>query len=267
MCNIANSSPTLTSCMFTGNQSDSFGGGISNRDYSSPILINCTFSDNSALDGGGILNDNNSNSTLTNCTFSRNSAENNGGGMFNLVNCAPTITNCIFWDNSALNGNDEIHNDFGSTPVINYCDIENSNGSGSGWNLSFGTDLGGNIDVDPLFVDVNDLHLKSYSLCINAGNPAGSYIGQTDFDEAPRVRYDRVDMGAYEVFPIAGDFNEPSIPDEDVDLFDLAYFVQRWLSSPCSEPDYCEGADIDSLGSVDFVDFAYIAQHWMYGVE
>ena len=80
-------------------------------------------------------------------------------------------------------------------------------------------------------------------------------------DGEPRVRYGRVDMGAYDVFPIAGHFE----PDEDVDLYDLQYFARRWLNSPCTEPASCEGADIDSMGSVDFTDFAHFAQHWLIG--
>lgn len=40
------------------------------------------------------------------------------------------------------------------------------------------------------------------------------------------MRYSRVDIGADEVFPIAGDFE----PDEDVDFADFAIFANNWLA-------------------------------------
>ena len=97
----------------------------------------------------------------------------------------------------------------------------------------------GNIDDDPLFADPNgfdgipdtaddiddNVHLRGYSPCINAGDPAGDYSGQFDLDSQSRVAYDRVDMGADEVFPVAGDFE----PDEDVDLADFVIFIANWL--------------------------------------
>ncbi|HIJ54415.1 MAG TPA: hypothetical protein HPP66_14890, partial [Planctomycetes bacterium] len=89
---------------------------------------------------------------------------------------------------------------------------------------------------DPLFVDANgpdgiagteddNVHLRGYSPCINAGDPGGDYSGQVDVDGQPRVAYGRVDMGADEVFPAAGDFE----PDGDVDFADFAIFAGNWL--------------------------------------
>jgi len=69
------------------------------------------------------------------------------------------------------------------------------------------------------------VHLRGYSPCINAGDPGGDYSGQVDVDNQPRVAYGRVDMGADEVFPIAGDFE----PDGDVDFADFARFANHWL--------------------------------------
>ncbi len=69
---------------------------------------------------------------------------------------------------------------------------------------NLGTDRGGNIDAGPLFVDADgaddtygtkddDLHLMSYSPCIEKGDPSGDYSGQVDMDGETRVRYDNVD--------------------------------------------------------------------------
>jgi len=53
--------------------------------------------------------------------------------------------------------------------------------------------------------------------------PGGDYSGQVDVDGQPRVAYGRVDMGADEVYPIAGDVE----PDGDVDFLD---FAENWLA-------------------------------------
>jgi hypothetical protein len=143
-----------------------------------------------------------------------------------------TIRNCILWGNSAPSG-PEIFN-INSTPGVTYSDVAGGYA---------GT---GNINADPLFIDANGLdgipgtaddeescvHLRGYSPCINAGDPGGDYSGQVDIDGQPRVAYGRVDMGADEVFPAAGDYE----PDGDVDFADLARSCQNWLlgSEGCS---------------------------------
>ncbi len=86
-----------------------YGGGMYN-DHSSPTLIDCTFSGNSAGYGGGMYNDHSS-PMLVNCTFSGNSTigfsqgdivrrGGGGGGMFN-VHSSPTLVNCTFSGNSS----------------------------------------------------------------------------------------------------------------------------------------------------------------------
>ncbi len=222
MSNYNNGNPTVMNCTFRGNTASSDGGGMSNY-HSSPTLTNCTFSGNSATyDGGGMYN-NDSSPTVTNCTFSGNSAGSEGGGMYNELSSNPTLTNCIMWGDSAPSG-PEIFNDGPPTPTVTYSDIAGGYG---------GT---GNIATDPLFVDANglddivgteddNLHLLGYSPCINGGDPSGDYSGQVDLDGKPRVAYGRVDVGADEVFPAAGDFE----PDGDVDFVDFAIFAGNWL--------------------------------------
>ncbi len=218
------SNPTVTRCMFSGNAADR-GGGMGNVSDSSPTVTGCIFSGNSAQQGGGMINMNLmdlsiSGPTVTGCTFSGNS----GGGMSNLT-CPIhlTVTDCIFWGDRP----DEINN-FSSTLIVTYSNVQG--GAGQSW---FGT---GCIDADPLFVDPNgtdgiigtaddDLHLFSWSPCIDAGDPAGDTSGQTDMDGQDRVLYGGVDMGADEVFPIAGDIDE----DGDVDLVDFTYLAGHWM--------------------------------------
>ena len=174
--------------------SESLGGGMYNSG-SSPTVMNCVFSGNSAfLRGGGMFNSGGS-PAVTNCTFSGNTVVQNGGGMFN-SGSSPTVTNCIFWMNSDAGGTDEsaqIHNDDSSgvnTPVVNTSDVQ------GGWTGAGGT---GNLDADPLFVDApgGDLHLQAGSPCIDAGD--NNVVTElTDLDGDTRVVGCAVDMGAYE---------------------------------------------------------------------
>ena len=96
-----NSNPMVINCTFSGNSASRYGGGMYNS-YSSPTVTGCTFTGNSTTYGGGMYNYNSS-PTVTNCTFSDNSANADGGGMYNVVG-SPTIIKCTFSGNSAYWG-------------------------------------------------------------------------------------------------------------------------------------------------------------------
>jgi hypothetical protein len=202
-------SPAISNCVICNNYGFG-GGGMLNFDGSSPKLTNCIFTENESYFGGGVLNSTNSNVTLFNCTFSKNSSSADGGGMFNYLS-SPVVTNCIFWGNDAGSSGDEIYNySSSSDPNFSYCDIEGCKPGGV-WDPNFGTDLGGNIDSDPLFVDDtnDDYHLDPNSSCIDIGDSNGTYTGELDIDGDNRVidvtgKGDGivdVDMGADEYDP------------------------------------------------------------------
>ncbi len=113
MYNKNSSSPTVSNVTFSAN-SATRGGGM-NNDTSSPALTNVTFSANSAVFGGGMKNTNGSPS-LTNVTFSANSASANGGGIYN-YNSAPTMTNVTFSSNSAATNGGGLYN-YDSDPTL-----------------------------------------------------------------------------------------------------------------------------------------------------
>ncbi len=199
LCN-SGSNPMLTNVNFSGNSANSDGGGMYNWE-SSPILSNVAFSGNSSDNGGGMYNDGSSPS-LTNVTFSRNSAGIDGGSIYNTSESNPSLTNVILWGNTAVISGNQIINS-SSTPVINYTLIQDSGGSGAGWDSSLGTDGGGNIDEDPLFVDpLNDhLHLMHGSPAVDAGDD--SVCPTTDLNGIPRPQGAGCDMGAFEFVPVA----------------------------------------------------------------
>ncbi len=214
--------PTLTNCAFIENVVNNGGGGIYSDD-SSPTLINCAFIGNSAGSGGGMNNFNRSGSTpiVRNCLFSGNRAY-RGGGIYNYWG-APILTNCTFAWNSSDDGNalycrsvherntvklfncilwdggNEIWNNDLSIINVTYSNIR------GGW---FGE---GNIDEDPLFVDISgqdnilgteddNFRLSPLSPCVDSGDP--DYIpepNETDLDGNRRTVNNRIDMGAYEL--------------------------------------------------------------------
>jgi hypothetical protein len=203
------SSPTLTNVIFAGNMASyEYGGGMYNH-QSSPTLDNVTFSGNAAAAfGGGMCNYYSSSPILTNVSFSGNAAGTAGGGMQNHTS-SPAIRNSILWGNQDWGGTDasaQIDN-YDSTPVISHALVMGSGGSGPGWVSALGTDGGGNLDADPLFVTpVNpnhaptvfgNLRLQEGSPAIDAGN--NSYVtASIDLDDRARILGTAVDMGAYE---------------------------------------------------------------------
>jgi hypothetical protein len=89
-------------------------------------------------------------------TFSGNSADGSGGALYNRASVGtsePQIINTILWGNTADTDN-EVSND-DATPTFSYSIVRGSGGSGPGWIESFGVDGGGNLDLNPQFVDPN----------------------------------------------------------------------------------------------------------------
>jgi hypothetical protein len=48
-----------------------------------------------------------------------------------------------------------------------------------------------------------------------------------------------------------------------VDFADFAILAQHWLDSNCSASDWCAGADFNEDTDVDSVDFAIMAEYWL----
>ncbi|MDD5326239.1 MAG: right-handed parallel beta-helix repeat-containing protein [Phycisphaerae bacterium] len=250
-------SATYVRCAFIGNT----GGGLYNGNKVNGNVYGCIFVANSAEQGGGLYMGAYAGHQVINCTFVGNSATlpDSGGAMH--IGGVPSgcyARNSIFWNNGDL----ELYNSDPVHPIaafdMAYCNVDLAKVEGSV------IDNGGNINSDPLFVDANDVHLAGPgSPCFNVGDPNFVPVHETDIDGDWRLMYGRVDMGADEVFTIAGDFE----PDKDVDGFDLDYLAEHWLNTPCVWPDWCEGADINRDGTVNSVDYAYFAGNWLASVE
>jgi hypothetical protein len=290
-------SPQIWSCNFIGNYAGE-GGGMYNTS-SDATLINCTFIGNTGYNGAGVYNDN-SNPTLTNCIFSGNGSTSTsyGGGMYN-THSDPTITNCTFTNNQAvlhpaLGG--AIYND-ASSPTITNCilwgnmeeEISGDPALATYSDVQGGYAGEGNIDDDPLFIDVDgpddvagteddDLRLPSGSPGVDAGDlyadtdaqtPGVQPLPSVDLDGRPRCADDPltpdsgngpppvVDMGAYE-YQLPSDLDA----DGDVDLDDYGMFFDCFGDPGGCPPEQGEQADIDNDGDVDLKDFATFQQEF-----
>ncbi len=199
----------IMGCTFSRNRADDWGGAI-NLDRcstefigSNPEITNCVFWDNHVTDyayGGAIENTGPSSPVITNCTFAYNTGGGSGGAIHNYSDSAPTLTNCILWGASSPAGQ-EIISSGGASCTVSYSDVGQTGGF---------TDVGGNIDSDPLFIDApsGDLGLRPGSPCIDAAD--GDVAPATDIEGNPRNDDDPetpntgagtppcVDMGAYE---------------------------------------------------------------------
>jgi predicted outer membrane repeat protein len=107
-------SPTVSNCTFTENSAIN-GGGIYNQSCLNPTISNCIFTGNSATWGGGIHNTDSS-PVVDNCTFSQNDYY----GMYNSLGSDPRVINCILWDNLPI----EIYNWDNSSPIVTYSDVQ-----------------------------------------------------------------------------------------------------------------------------------------------
>lgn len=198
--NHAGSSPQISHVKFRNNSAglDGSGAGIYNAYSSNPNLTDCLFKDNSGSYGGAMHNVYTSVVTLTNCTFSGNTASVRGGAVRSFWNSDLTVINTIFWGDSGPEG-PEIALDNGSRMTIHYSDLDGGQAMiyPPGASVTWGT---GTIDADPRFIDA-DLHLRTDSPCIDAGDPT------YDYSQEPVPNGSRINMGAY------GNTQEATISD------------------------------------------------------
>lgn len=126
---LANSSPTLNSCLFYRNTANLGGGAAIFGSASEPTLTRCTFHGNSAQQGAGVINWQ-ATSIFNECRFSENTASQGGGGMYNMQ-ANPVLTDCQFVKNAA-DGGGGIGNAQSNLTASNSSFIENTARNGGG---------------------------------------------------------------------------------------------------------------------------------------
>ena len=151
------------------------GGGIHLRE-SSPIITQTSISNNIANHQGAGIYLWTSSPALDRVSVVGNDAADVGGGIFCVYNSNPSIGNSVLYDNLALTDQLEpIYLGAGSenNVSISYSNIENGLENITVIDNSTVTNLGGVINVDPLFIDAddNDLRILATSQMINSGHP------------------------------------------------------------------------------------------------
>ena len=259
---------TLNNCCITDN-SASMGGGVCDRvgaDYN-----NCRISNNTATTkGGGIYLYNNTEPTLKNCIISNNSAKNAGGmyarGKFTAYNCDFVMNlatesiggvyheekhnkyiNCILWGNMA-NGQPS---QMDGVSDYEYCAVQGGVEGTEITNLS-----AENSGVEPgCYVRFNhpaqgagaEYHNSNWSIhprsiCLNAGKPYTTGLGNTDIAGNLRLQKGRVEIGAYESCASLTHI-EDALYESDTPY----WFFSRPLNEPGYYTHVLEGQDCDSV--------------------
>lgn len=189
-----------TNCRISNNIASTKGGGIYLYNNTTPTLKNCIISNNTANNAGGMYA--RGQFTAYNCDFVMNLATESVGGIYH-ENSHNKYYNCIVWGNVA-NG---LPNQFAGLSDFDHCavcgivngsdnyDIPNeNNGDEPGIYVRFNhpaSGAGANHHNE-------DWSLRPRSICLNAGKPNTTGLGNTDIGGNPRLQKGRVDIGAYE---------------------------------------------------------------------
>jgi hypothetical protein len=210
----SNNSPAILNNIISNNTA-SKGGGVHCSNDGTPAIINNIISNNDAVDGGGGIccDYTYGNPAFANNTISNNSAA-RGGGLFCTMYSNITLQNTIVWGNTADASGPQVYlDDENSDPGFYYCDVQDGLAA---FGLNSGIFYTGifqhNLDTVPLFVSptagsgtgynglTGDWSLQETSPCINAGTPdtTGLSLPALDLGGNPRIKGDRIDMGAYE---------------------------------------------------------------------
>lgn len=204
--------PTLHRVRFVANGSTDSGlrgGGFASIGATTdPLLIDVSFVDCSAERGGAMFA--NGAIRVVNVSFAGNlaeeldSIEDGGGAAYFVSGASASFDNVLAWGNTNVNllgdQTSTIALDGTATATVATSSLEGSGGS-SNWNPALGVDGGGNLDVDPQFVDASsgDLRLLARSPAIDAGDASvRSAEFDADRDGQPRVCGDAIDLGALE---------------------------------------------------------------------
>ncbi|MCF0059149.1 choice-of-anchor Q domain-containing protein [Dyadobacter sp. CY356] len=202
---VFNSSPSLSNLLIADNSS-AFGSAVYGF-QSNFVMTNALIIYNYASKEGPVYIDNSS-PIITNATIASNTAAENGGGItFKGANTAATVRNTIVYANDAPVNPDIFFSDADAEASFAYSIIKGSK-TGGVWNPGFGTNVAGNLDTDPQFVNLSYGYfaLKPNSPAINNGNNEYFQTGEspdlsaltTDQRGTARIIKETVDIGALE---------------------------------------------------------------------
>ena len=168
--------PVIRDCTFIGNFGEWGGGGLYNH-YSAPAIEGCVFSGNSSHHWGGALHNNHPESSpvLRNCTFSENYAP-LGGHLYSRDNAAPVLYNSILvfsFEGVAA------YAATGATTTLNCCDVYLNTGGDYVEALAGQDGIEGNFSADPEFCNQtsHNYRLLETSPCAQPNSGSCGLIG------------------------------------------------------------------------------------------
>jgi hypothetical protein len=270
-------------CEFRGNDASGAGGfgvAVAFGDASPAEIraVNCIVSGNRGFFGSGGVQILSGNLSLVHCTINGNRCAGSSGGgvLVTSSTLAVAIKNCIIWNNFAggnqnLAPTSSVGKVFAPNPIIEHSLVQHCGSSGAGWITSIGTDGGGNLGGDPLFVSFIDpvqdviptesgiYLLNESSPALNVGNagllPAdvldvdndGDLLEDLPLDLAGnnRIFGSGVDLGPFEAIDL-------NFLDTDLDGISDAYEIAHSGTATGLNP----FADLDGDGLANVVEFA-----------
>ncbi|MCJ7776763.1 MAG: hypothetical protein MUP16_00370, partial [Sedimentisphaerales bacterium] len=99
--------------------------------------------------------------------------------------------------------------------------------------------------------------------------PEDTYSLEVTHDERVVVLAEDVRVDEIPPVPYSVVFTEDADLDNDskVNFKDFSVFAAHWRNSDCNQVNnWCSGSDLDASGSVDAIDLALWADHWLEGV-
>ncbi|MGB2984774.1 MAG: right-handed parallel beta-helix repeat-containing protein, partial [Phycisphaerae bacterium] len=246
---------SMVNCLIAGNLAGQSAGGlwVQSGDFrlTNSLIVGNTSPEGTAAGVGGIRCDSPRTVKINNCTFTENSGSFSGGLYASGVREGVELHNSILWGNTP----NQMMFGEGDYVRVGYCDVQG--GLSPGWK-----DIGGNIDRDPLFENVNiqrpwsanDYHLGATSPCIDSGSDLLVASDERDLDnDGNHSEYVPFDLeGGFRIAD-SRDVEDTGVPDlpvypEVVDMgaYEMAAFcIGEELPPPpdiASRVDYAETA-------------------------
>ncbi|MDO8508552.1 MAG: DNRLRE domain-containing protein [Nanoarchaeota archaeon] len=239
-------SPTIRNCVFQSNMIDTgVGGGICNINNSSPLIIGCTFINNSASNGAAIFNrtssprivnsrfDSNSSSNdagavwnensspwIFSCTFIMNTAGSDGGAIRNMEFSTPILMNCVFCSNEASRNGGAIINEMSTSAIVNCTFSKNRASSGGAiydW-MGSTTSLSNSILWGNIAVTYNELYPPDTAQ-VNYSAVQGGTLGSGNTVQDPNfLDAENCDLRITDTSPCIDAGDNTAIPMDQLDL-------------------------------------------------
>jgi len=195
---------TISNTYFTNNKSTLYNGsgGAIYCKTSNPIIEGSVFYNNYAAFAGAVYMRDNSKGLLVNNTFTSN-LSNYGAGIRFKAEASTEVYNSIFWNNEAFTNGKEIYTYEDCEPSFTNCIIKGGKEKIKVYkDYLFNGQLTDCFENDPLFRDPinNDFRISPNSPAKDKGMKQIKkfQFNTSDIQMGERIRYETIDIGAYE---------------------------------------------------------------------